>query len=217
MACSCSSFCGTADQQFTAQKAETELQQYRRDGPRATTRLLRDLLGKAELVDHTLLDVGGGIGALTFELLERGVARAMLVDASAAYIASATEEAARRNKSAIVRFVHADFLDVAGQLPPAGIVTLDRVVCCHPDYERLMSAAISLSSGWLALSYPKDRWYVRAALAFENLMRRLKRNPFRTFVHSPVALQTLLARSGFQLIEQRGTFVWRVQVWRRSI
>ena len=32
MACSCSSFCGTADQQFTAQKAETELQGYLRTG-----------------------------------------------------------------------------------------------------------------------------------------------------------------------------------------
>ena len=142
------------------------------------------------------------------------MARAVLVDASAAYIASAKAEAIRRNRSDMIRFVHADFLDVAGQLPPADIVTLDRVVCCYPDYERLMSAAISLSSKWLALLYPKGHWYVKAALAFENLMRRLKRNPFRTFVHSPVALETLLARSGFQLIEQRGTFVWRVQVWR---
>src|SRR4030095_6122334 len=47
MACSCSSFCETADQQFTRQKAVRELERYRRKGAGATTRTLRDYLAAA--------------------------------------------------------------------------------------------------------------------------------------------------------------------------
>jgi cyclopropane fatty-acyl-phospholipid synthase-like methyltransferase len=53
--------------------------------------------------DGILLDVGCGIGALTFELLERGMNQAVAVNASAAYLAAASEEAARRGASAAIQ------------------------------------------------------------------------------------------------------------------
>ncbi len=31
-----------------------------------------------------------------------------------------------------------DFVEVAGSIQPADIVTLDRVICCYPDVERLV-------------------------------------------------------------------------------
>jgi 16S rRNA G966 N2-methylase RsmD len=58
--------------------------------------LLRDLLGDAAgAVEGTLLDVGSGVGGLSFELLERGVERAIAVDPSAAYLAAAAQGATR--------------------------------------------------------------------------------------------------------------------------
>jgi 2-polyprenyl-3-methyl-5-hydroxy-6-metoxy-1,4-benzoquinol methylase len=87
--------------QFTLQKAAGEMKRYREKGPGPTTRLLRDGLVDAGLLEGTLLDVGGGVGALSFDLLDRGVARAVVVDASAAYLAVASEEAARRGRSPI--------------------------------------------------------------------------------------------------------------------
>jgi ubiquinone/menaquinone biosynthesis C-methylase UbiE len=121
-----------ADSHFNAKIAAKELARYRKAGAGVTTRFLRDLVAETRGTDGILLDVGCGIGALTFELLERGMNQAVAVDASAAYLAAASEEAARRGASAAIRFVPGDFLDVASSLPAAAVVTLDRVICCYP-------------------------------------------------------------------------------------
>src|SRR5258706_9644752 len=119
MACSCCAFPHAAEQQFTQQKAAAEMSRYRQKGPGPTTRLLRDGLAKAGLLEGTLLDVGGGVGVLSFELLERGIARAVVVDASSAYLAAASEEATRRGHSTVTEFVHGDFIRVSNQLTSA--------------------------------------------------------------------------------------------------
>ena len=92
---SCCSGCvgyAAAERQFGPAVAERDLKSYRKKGPGPTTRLLRDLLADTGAIDGTLLDVGSGIGGLTFELLEGGVTRAIAVDASAAYLAAAAQD-----------------------------------------------------------------------------------------------------------------------------
>ena len=74
-----------------------------------------------------MLDVGGGLGILSLELLDAGFSRAVVVDASSAYLAAASEEATRRGRSASTEFMHGDFLIVASKLAPSSVVTLDRV------------------------------------------------------------------------------------------
>ena len=96
MACSCCSVGDTVEQHFTASKAAKDLQQYRRKGIGPTTRLLRDGLANAGLIEGALLDIGAGIDTLTFELLDRGISRAVVVEASSAYMAVCAKEAARR-------------------------------------------------------------------------------------------------------------------------
>jgi magnesium-protoporphyrin O-methyltransferase len=215
MACSCSSFCGTADEQFTDQKADTELRKYRKKGPGPTTRLLRDGLARAGLLNGALLDIGTGIGALTFELLDRGVETAIAIDASRAYLASAQAEAERRARSNRVRFVHADFVAAAADLPAATIVTLDRVVCCYPAYDLLLEQAVTHAERAFAFSYPRDRWYVRLAMGVENAMRSRK-CPFRTFVHPPARMTRIIEGAGFELISRQATLMWSVDVFARG-
>jgi 16S rRNA A1518/A1519 N6-dimethyltransferase RsmA/KsgA/DIM1 with predicted DNA glycosylase/AP lyase activity len=60
-----------------------------------------------------LLDIGAGIGALTFELLDRGITEAVVVEASPAYLAASRDEAICRHQETSVRFVGGDFLNVA--------------------------------------------------------------------------------------------------------
>jgi SAM-dependent methyltransferase len=215
MACSCSSFCGTANEHFTDRKADAELRKYCKKGPAATTRLLREGLAGAGLINGALLDIGAGIGALTFELLESGVETATSVDASRAYLASARAEAERRALSNRVRFVHADFVAIASDLPTATIVTLDRVVCCYPSYELLLQLAARQAERAFAFSYPHDRWYVRLAMGVENAMRR-RGCPFRTFVHPPRHMTQIVQRAGFQLVTRRVTVAWSVDVFVRQ-
>lgn len=183
MACSCCAFGNTADKHFNPDKVARELAQVRRKGPGPTTRRLRDGLVSAGLREGTLLDGGGGLGILSLELLDAGFSRAVVVDASSAYLAAALEEATRRGRSASTEFVHGDFLLVATESMASTVVTLDRVVCCYPAYEPLLTRALQLARTGVALSYPLDRWFVRVGLWLENAMRRRSGNPFRTFLH----------------------------------
>jgi predicted RNA methylase len=133
----CSPFERTADQQFNQKKAAQESKRYREKGPGPTTRLLQDGISHAGALNGTLLDVGSGVGSLTFGLLERGIGHAVAVDASSAYSSAARQEAERLGRTGAVQFIHADFVSVASQVPAATVVTLDRVVCCYPSYEPL--------------------------------------------------------------------------------
>jgi SAM-dependent methyltransferase len=216
MASCCSGFCDTAGSQFTAKRARRDLQKYRMNGPGPTTRLLRDSIATSDLGGGLLLDIGSGVGALAFELLDRGVVRAVAVDASSAYLAAAEEEARRRGRLEVVELVHGDFLSVAADLPAANVVTLDRVVCCYPHFEALLETALRHSGDLFAFSYPRNVWYVRVALALENGLRRVRCNPFRTFVHAPAVMERIVTHSGFSLLRRRRTGMWSVDVYGRG-
>ena len=215
MSACCSTYGNLAGAQFDEKIARRDLENYRKKGPGPTARLLRDMLVDAGAAEGTLLDIGSGIGGLTFELLERGVERATAVDASNAYLAAAAQEATRRNRLRAVEFRHGDFVDVAPTVPPASIVTMDRVICCYPAFESLLNEALGHSQRCFAYSYPKDAWYVRAAIAGENGIRRLKGNPFRAFVHPVDHMTRSIERAGFRLAERRGTWQWSADVWVR--
>lgn len=217
MACSCCTFGDTADQHFTREKVAKELARYRRKGLGPTARLLRDGLAAAHLTNGTVLDVGAGVGGLTLALLDHGMAGGILIEASGAYLAAASEEAARLGRSAIVEFVHGDYVTVGRQVPSASIVTLDRVVCCYPSFEPLLAQAGRHAERGIALSYPRDRWFVRLGVWLENLVRKLRGNPFRTFLHPPIQMQQVLERCGFELVSRDQTRAWAADVFvRRS-
>ena len=158
MNCCCGVFGVAAERQFTEHIATRDLESYRAKGAGPTTRLLRDGLLQAGSVDGALLDIGAGIGALTFELLDAGATRAIVVDASPAYIAAATREAARRRCLDAIQFVHDDFLAAAPQVPPVPFVTLDRVICCYPASVPLLEEALRHAERRFAFSYPRYVW-----------------------------------------------------------
>jgi magnesium-protoporphyrin O-methyltransferase len=178
----CSDFECSASQQFNQKTVTQELKRYRQKGSGHTTRLLIEGITKSGALGGTVLDVGSGIGGLTFALLERGASSAVAVDASVAYVSAARDDADRRGRAKAIRFIHADFVMAASELSSASIVTLDRVVCCYPSCEQLLDAAVAHAERCLALSYPRDVWLVRAGMALENGQRWLARSPFRTFV-----------------------------------
>src|SRR5262245_14678620 len=98
MSC-CGSCCAAAARHFDDESASRDLDRYRRRGPDLTTRLLLAFLRSATPPPASLLDVGGGVGIVSLELLAAGVRSATLVDASPAYGRAAGEEARRQNLS----------------------------------------------------------------------------------------------------------------------
>jgi magnesium-protoporphyrin O-methyltransferase len=212
----CSTFERAAEQQFNAKKAAAELKRYRAKGPGPTSRLLQEGIAQAGALNGTLLDVGSGVGSLTFGLLERGVTHAVAVDAASAYNDVARQEAERLGRAGAVQFLHGNFVTIASELPVASLVTLDRVVCCYPSYRPLLDAAIRHADHCLALSYPRDVWYVRLGVRLENGLRRVRKNSFRTFVHPVASMEQMVRTAGFELSSRRETWMWTVDVYTRS-
>src|SRR2546428_7226736 len=122
----CASFFSANQRQFSDAVARRDLTRYRTRGPDRTTRLLRDaILGAGH--GRTVLDVGAGIGALSFELLAAGAERVTAVEAAPAYIAAAREEAGRRNVSDRLDLGHGGFGFGVEDVMAADVGTLDTV------------------------------------------------------------------------------------------
>jgi magnesium-protoporphyrin O-methyltransferase len=167
------------------------------------------------LKDASLLDIGGGIGAIHHELLNDIARQAVHVDASSAYLKEAKEETARRGNSERVQFIHADFTDVASEVSPVDVVTLDRVVCCYPDFRALLKAAAEHSKRALVLTYPRETWYLRFGLTIINFFQRLMKNPFRVFVHPVSEMELILKKEGFRKASMQRLFVWEMALYQR--
>lgn len=212
----CCSHCQDAQVLFSDRAARRELRRYRRNGPIPTTRRLIDAIRPLLSDGWTLLDVGGGIGAIQHELLAAGASRAIQVDASPAYIEASREEAARRGNADRVEHRYGDFTDLAATVPDADVVTLDRVICCYPDMERLVTASAARARHVYGLVYPRERWPVRAVMAIGNLYMRMRRSAFRTYVHSGAAVDALLRRLGFERATYERTALWQVATYVRT-
>lgn len=212
MPCNC---CQITDNTFGENDARKGLRQYQRRGPAAQTRELLRAVRSVNLHNATLLDIGGGIGAIHHELLDDGVTQATHVDASRAYLRAAEGEAARRGHASRVQFMQADFTDVASELPPVDLVTLDRVVCCYPDFHSLLSAAAGRSKRVLALTYPRDTWYMRLVIGLMDWIQSLRRDPFRVFVHPVAQMDSVLAAAGMHRVSLKRLFVWEVALYTR--
>src|SRR5262249_35843812 len=155
-----------------------------------STRLLRDGIVAAG-GGRSLLDIGGGIGALSLELIARGFERSTIVDASPAYQEAARRAAAERDVERRMEFHEGDFVDHAPRLDSADVVALDRVVCCYPAYQPLLEAAAAHCGRVFAYAFPHDRWYVRLGIGGENLVMGLMRQTFRAYVHPEAAMSAI--------------------------
>jgi hypothetical protein len=200
---------------FDRRSAERDRERYRRNGPDRTTRMLLELLAPYRSAGSTVLDIGGGIGVIDQELLRGGAGHAVLVDGSAASLDVAREEARRQGLLDRIELVEGDFVRRAAAIEPADIVTLDRVVCCYPDAEGLVSLSAARARTVYGLVLPRDRRLVRIAIGLENLWFRLRRTAYRAYVHPTARVDEIAAANGLRPVAERLTAFWRVVVYER--
>lgn len=212
----CCSHCADAESLFSRRAARRDLRRYRRKGPHATTRHLLRMIRQQDVRGGELLDIGGGIGAIQHELLREGLARAVHVDASAAYLAASEAEAERQGNRERVEYLHGDFVELADELRAADVVTLDRVVCCYPDMRRLIAASASRARRLYGLSYPREHVGTRTGVTLANLFFRIRGSDFRTYLHPPAEIAAELRRQGLTPAGQARTLLWHVALYRRE-
>jgi 2-polyprenyl-3-methyl-5-hydroxy-6-metoxy-1,4-benzoquinol methylase len=198
------------DRFFTPRFARRVAKRYRKRGLDKTARRIVEFLEQRGIEGATVLEVGGGVGEIQIELLKRGAARAVNLELSPAY----AEEAKRLLREAgfeerAERRLHDIAVD-AESVEAFDVVVLHRVVCCYPDYERLLGAAAQHARSALVFSYPPRNAASRLFIAAQNLIFSLLRREFRTFAHPPSAMLAVLEERGLRRTSAQHTLVWQV-------
>ena len=195
---------------FGSRFARRTARRYQRQGLNKTQQSIVDFASREGLDGASVLEIGGGVGELHLELLRRGADHVTNLELSTGYEAEAADMLAGSGMTdRVTRRIHDIAID-PDPVDPADVVVLHRVVCCYPGYERLVGAAASHARRVLVFSHPPTYPYVRASFAFDNLVRRIRGNDFRAFVHSPAAMYSVAKAHGMtQRLEAPGPF-WHV-------
>jgi magnesium-protoporphyrin O-methyltransferase len=210
--------CGCYDKAFDGRLAARELRDFRRNGPGRASKAIADALAKGGADGRSVLDIGGGVGAVHQQLLDRGAASATDVDASRGYLEAARSEAERRGVTDRVRFEYGDFVDLAPTIEAADLVALDRVVCCYGDPEALVGLAAARTRRRLAITIPPHSWPVRAFITVGNAWYRLTRNAYRAYAHPHERVIAAARAGGLELAGPAAKVgMWRLLVFERPI
>ena len=201
---------------FSEKNARGEAKRYRRKGLDGTSRRIADLLKERGVEGKSLLEVGGGIGAIQIELLKAGIARAINVELTPTYEEAADQLVREAGVADRVERKVTDFAEAVPDVEVADFVVMNRVLCCYPNMPKLAGAAAERARRALVLSFPNDRWWTRLGLTVVNLGFRVFRVQFQVFMHSPKLILATVERHGFTTrFNQRG-MVWQVATLERT-
>jgi magnesium-protoporphyrin O-methyltransferase len=195
---------------FGERFARRVAKRYRARGLDRTAQRIVDFLAGQGIDGATVLEIGGGVGEIQIELLKRGARRAVNLELSPAYEGEARALLAEHGLTDRVDRRLADIAVAPEVVEPADAVVLHRVVCCYPDYERLLGAAADRAGRLLVFSYPRRNPLTRTFVAAQNLAFRVMRREFRTFTHPPRRMVEVLRARGLQPAYGEGQVVWQV-------
>ncbi|MHA2272184.1 MAG: methyltransferase domain-containing protein [Candidatus Hodarchaeales archaeon] len=208
--------CQGIEQTFNQKTAQKELRDFRKKGARKQTRFLLDAI-MAEGMKETLLDIGGGVGTIQHELLRSGMSQAINVDASSAYSAAAKEEAERLEHADRISFHQGDFVDVASQIPPTDVVTLDRVICCYHNMEGLVASSSRHAKEIYGIIYPRESWWMKPLFSMFNFVQKIMRKTFRVFIHKRRDIVAILDTENFESYYYKKAGIWQIEAFKRQL
>jgi 16S rRNA G966 N2-methylase RsmD len=201
---------------FSEKRAHAEARRYRRRGLDRTSRRIAELLKQQGIVGRTLLEVGGGIGAIQIELLRAGITRAVNIELTPTYEEAAQGLLREAGLEARVDRRVMDFAEATSEVEAADIVIMNRVICCYPDMPKLAGAAADHTREVLVMSFPKERWWTRAVISVADLALRVARQQFQVFLHPPDKIFATAERHGLKSVANQTSFFWEVASLRRT-
>jgi magnesium-protoporphyrin O-methyltransferase len=199
---------------FNGKSASRDAGRYRKRGLTGSSQALVELAG--DVRGASVLDVGGGVGAIELELLAAGAERATNVELSGGYEDAAAVLLSERGLAERVERRVADFVADAATIEPHDVVVMHRVICCYPDVDALVGTAAARAKRRLLVTYPQERVWMRAGLEMMNLWLRLSRCGFRAYVHPVARIVGAAEAQGLQLErrEQHG-LLWESAAFAR--
>lgn len=200
-------------QYFDEKEARRNLRRYDEKGLDTMARRMVAYLTNCGMEGRSVLEVGGGIGAVHVELLGAGASQAVNVELSPGYEAVSVEFLERESLQDRVERRVGDFTDLAAGLE-ADDVVMNRVICCYPDMEKLMGAALATAKRFVLASFPRDTLVARLAIGVGNGYSRMRGIDFRAFVHSPQEIIETARRAGFEMVWSERDLIWQGVVFK---
>ena len=160
-----------------------------------------------------VLEIGCGVGHLHQTLLERGARSAVGVDLAPQMLAEARDWADQRGLTDRTQYIEGDFIELLDEIAPADVTLMDKVVCCYPDADTLVNRSLEKTKQAYALTFPRDRWFVKFGMGVCAFFLWLVRSSFRPYVHDPKQIETWVRERGFNKKFQDTTAVWLTQVY----
>jgi len=195
---------------FSEKSARSEVRRYRRKGLDKLSRRIAELVTERGVDGKTMLEVGGGIGAIEIELLKAGVTRAVNIELTPTYEEAAAELLRETGLAGRVERQVIDFVSAGTDVEAADFVVLNRVICCYPDMPRLTAAAAERVRQTLILTFPNSRWWTRLGLTVVNFGFRVVRLQFRIFLHRPEQILAAAERNGLKIALNDRGLLWQV-------
>jgi 2-polyprenyl-3-methyl-5-hydroxy-6-metoxy-1,4-benzoquinol methylase len=195
---------------FSGRFARRQSKRYERRGLTPAAQNIVDFAASQGIEGATVLEIGGGVGQLQVELLRRGAARVTNLEISENYEAEAARLLEQEEMTDRVTRRFLDIAEAPDEVEPADVVVLHRVVCCYPDYAKLLSVAAGHARKALVYSHPAANIANRVQFRAENLYRRLRGNDFRAFIHPPSGMVRAAESDGMTVDYRSHAWDWDV-------
>jgi magnesium-protoporphyrin O-methyltransferase len=158
----------------------------------------------------SVLEIGGGVGEIQIELLRRGASRTTNLELVDTYDAEATALAGSAGVSERMTRRQLDIAATPDAVEVHDIVVLHRVVCCYPDYAKLLTAAADHAGRFLVYSHPPRHFAHRLVVGAGNLGIRILGGTFRSYTHPPQAMVAVAEGRGMRAEFREQGVIWRV-------
>jgi 2-polyprenyl-3-methyl-5-hydroxy-6-metoxy-1,4-benzoquinol methylase len=190
---------------------------YRKRGLDKTAARMVTYLVDRGIDGASVLEIGGGVGEIQLELLGKGASRTTNLELVDAYETDAIDLAEAAGMRDRMTRRQIDIAARPDEVEAHDIVVLHRVVCCYPDYQRLLSAAADHAKRLLVFSHPPRNWLSRTFTRLQNVGFGVMGRSFRTFAHPPTAMVAVAEGCGMRTDYSYSGPIWQVVGLARSL
>jgi SAM-dependent methyltransferase len=161
--------------------------------------------------------VGCGPGDLARELVRLGAGRALGIDLAEKTLEVARQRAAEEGMSDVITFKLGN--GAKEPLERHDVVVLEKVICCYPDWRELVDNTSAAAGRFYGFVIPRSDWpnslIVRAFVAVQTLVLKLRKCGFRPFVHDFEKIDRHLNRRGLRRDHLSKGPIWMTAVYSR--
>lgn len=210
-----SDFCNRANDLSYIKSANKKVKQYKKKEASKSTKKLLYLMAKYNYSGKSLLDIGGDAEAIQQEFHQYGGAVTTVVGASKGYL-QAPAEFAKTKKQSNINFISGDFVEVQNEISEHEFLTLNKVICCYPDYKKLLLGALEKTTEVIAISIPIGGIIFKILSKIANLYFLISKSSVRNYIHDPKQVHAFITDHGFELSEKALSFPWIIRVYERA-